>query len=481
MSKTKNILLTTTAVAGAFVTVTNGQVVKADTPTTPTASQATTTTDKNSVKADYDKAVAEQQQAKQTAADTKAALEKGQKDVTAAQDNVANAEKVVEAATKAKQEATPENIAKTQAQIDAQTKDVATKQDAITVAKQNVTAKEAELKQAKADEDQATADVDASSKTVATEQANVAKAQAAVDGTGAKEVLANEQKAKEQVEAAQADVAAKQTAHDVAKSAHDKAQADVTNAKTENAKAQADLSAKQTTADSAKADLDKVNDKVNEAQTKVDALDTDEVKQTINMGEGYLNSDLENYATLEKNPDGTVKFDENGKVKVIVDKEKFNKLNEIRAKIGKLPENKYKHSERDAKIMVDPIHLSYEQLRDLNIWIVDILNQAQAQLGFDTKFVLTRESINYAKVIADNSTSAGFAHSQSAIDKGAEYVHGADTQGESIATGPTVTANKQMVHDMFAIPMDYLDATTKDTVSLDELKEIIYTQFVKLS
>ncbi|WP_327059082.1 SEC10/PgrA surface exclusion domain-containing protein [Ligilactobacillus murinus] len=152
----------------------------------------------------------------------------------------------------------------------------------------------------------------------------------------------------------------------------------------------------------------------------------------------------------------------------------------MRAKIGKLPENKYKHSERDAKIMVDPIHLSYEQLRDLNIWIVDILNQAQAQLGFDTKFVLTRESINYAKVIADNSTSAGFAHSQSAIDKGAEYVHGADTQGESIATGPTVTANKQMVHDMFAIPMDYLDATTKDTVSLDELKEIIYTMMTAM-
>ncbi len=422
MSKTKNILLTTTAVAGAFVTVTNGQVVKADTPTTPTASQATTTTDKNSVKADYDKAVAEQQQAKQTAADTKAALEKGQKDVTEAQENVANAEKVVEAATKAKQEATPENIAKTQAQIDAQTKDVATKQDAITVAKQNVTAKEAELKQAKADEDQATADVDASSKTVATEQANVAKAQAAVDGTGAKEALANEQKAKEQVEAAQADVAAKQIAHDAAKSAHDKAQADVT----ANSKAKKLLETK-AEAERTEKELAKAKFNYEKGQKEIASL----VKQANIFEKKLGNTNIILLPTEYGNTDKLYYYNDQG---VLTKNEEEDKhLRGFRAKGSYM--NEYKSNENDKNVIVDPTNLDDKLLTELNMWIVSMLNPVLKQSGYKNSFVLTKQSINYAKIVAEASTPYGFQHVNEALKKGNLYVGTVHFFAESIAMG----------------------------------------------
>lgn len=63
------------------------------------------------------------------------------------------------------------------------------------------------------------------------------------------------------------------------------------------------------------------------------------------------------------------------------------------------------------------------------------MNQIPSQLGYDTHYVVTQQTVDYAKVIADASTSAGFNNSQEALKKGSDYVHGANFQSESIGTG----------------------------------------------
>lgn len=160
--------------------------------------------------------------------------------------------------------------------------------------------------------------------------------------------------------------------------------------------------------------------KTNDIQNTINQLNNQTVAQTINMGSDYLNPDLENYFI-------TV----NGKR--TLDETKFKKLIELRENIAKL--NKFKPNKNDQMITVDPTNLTDDQLKELNIWIVNMLNQIPSQLGFDTHYVLTPESINYAKIVAENAQTAGFNHSNSALKAGAEYINGANDQMESIAQG----------------------------------------------
>ena len=64
-------------------------------------------------------------------------------------------------------------------------------------------------------------------------------------------------------------------------------------------------------------------------------------------------------------------------------------------------ENSYKHSTKDQKETVDPDNLTDSQLKEINIFGANILNQIRTQLGLPEVRV-TQGSINFAKDIATN-------------------------------------------------------------------------------
>lgn len=64
-------------------------------------------------------------------------------------------------------------------------------------------------------------------------------------------------------------------------------------------------------------------------------------------------------------------------------------------------ENSYKHSTKDQKETVDPDNLTDSQLKEINIFGANILNQIRTQLGLP-EVKVTQGSINFAKEIATN-------------------------------------------------------------------------------
>lgn len=441
MVKVKNVLLTTTALVGT-VTVANSQVAKADVSNAlqPATNEVAPKHSAADIKADYDKATKEQAEAQVTADQAKEKLDKGATEVTKAQDDVKKAQQNVTEATNTKAEATPENIAKVQSQITEQGEVIKDKEAILAQADKKVKEAQTKVTDAEPKVDQAQQDVDQAQTTVDQAQQKVDEAQDILNGTNADKLQNDLENAKNEVDQNQQNVTDKQFANQTAKDEHESAKNELESAKTENDQAQADLKDKETNASNTQANLDKANDQVNQAQNKLDELTADNVVNTINMG-----SDYNKYIDF-------LYYDENGNIQT--DQEKYDKLIEVRHEIGHL--NQFQHNPKDEQIMVDPTNLSAEQLRELNLWIVDLLNQIPSQLGYDTHHVVTQQTIDYAKVIADASTSAGFNHSQEALDKGSDYVHGANFQSESIGT----SYNK--------------------VISLDSLKQHIYNQMISM-
>lgn len=446
MVKVKNVLLTTTALVGT-VTVANSQVAKADVtnvpqPTTNEVAQKRSATD---IKADYDKATKEQAEAQVTADQAKEKLDKGATEVTKAQADVKTAQQNVTEATNTKAEATPENIAKVQSQITEQSKVIKDKEANFAQVDKKVKEAQTKVTDAEPKVDQAQQDVDQAKTTVDQAQQKVDEAQNILNGTNADKLQNDLENAKNEVDQNQQNVMDKQFANQTAKAEHESAKNELESAKTENDQAQADLKDKETNASNTQANLDKANDQVNQAQNKLDELTADNVVNTINMGADY--NKYIDYILWDEN--GFPLRDENGKIKI--DQEKYNKLIKIRHETDLL--NQFNHNPKEEQIMIDPTNLSAEQLRELNLWIVDLLNQIPSQLGYDTHYVVTQQTIDYAKVIADASTSEGFNHSQEALKKGSDYVHGANFQSESIG----ISYNK-------AISLDALKARIYDVM-----------------
>lgn len=445
MVKVKNVLLTTTALVGT-VTVANSQVAKADVSNAPqpATNEVAPKHSAADIKADYDKATKEQAEAQVTADQAKEKLDKGATEVTKAQDDVKKAQQNVTEATNTKAEATPENIAKVQSQITEQGEVIKDKEANLAQADKKVKEAQTKVTDAEPKVDQAQQDVDQAQTTVDQAQQKVDEAQDILNGTNADKLQNDLENAKNEVDQNQQNVTDKQFANQTAKDGHESAKNELESAKTENDQAQADLKDKETNASNTQANLDKANEQVNQAQNKLDELTADNVVNTINMG-----SDYNTYADfIQYDENGFPLRDENGKIKI--DQEKYDKLIEVRHELSNL--NLFQHNPKEEQIMVDPTNLSAEQLRELNLWIVDLLNQIPSQLGYDTHYVVTQQTIDYAKVIADASTSAElipnantpeaiehnmnhFKHNPDALKKGYAYVHGVKFPAESIAMG----------------------------------------------
>ena len=250
----------------------------------------------------------------------------------------------------------------------------------------------------------------------------VKDAQAVVDGTNADQIKADAQNAQAKANQAQANLTA---AVKDANQAHQ----DLTAAKDTADQAQKALTNAQATASQTQTALNSAQATVKDAQTKVDQIN-DQLNSinTIVLPEGYQDSD--------------------------------------EAALTGLDINHYKDIEADKNVTVDPLHLTNEQQKELTLWIASILNGAHKQLGdkvgYKNMNVVTADSLNYAKIVADNYWDK-FDHDLSALKKAQDSVGGTQFRSESIGWGyiPTGTTSlndlKRGVYN-FMLSMIFEDA-----------------------
>lgn len=82
-------------------------------------------------------------------------------------------------------------------------------------------------------------------------------------------------------------------------------------------------------------------------------------------------------------------------------------------------DNSYQNNEQDEKEAVDPYNLTSDQLKEINIYGANILNQIRTQLGLPPVKVTTG-SLNFAKAIAANYQKDNWNPSHGHYDKGIE-------------------------------------------------------------
>ena len=167
------------------------------------------------------------------------------------------------------------------------------------------------------------------------------------------------------------------------------AKADVTNKQAEADKTQSALNAAQTERDNA-------HDKVADLSDKLNSINT------ITLPNGY----------------GSV--------------EKYSDLSQYTDKGYAL--NKFKHSEADKKVTVNPTNLTAEQQKELTLWIAGILNDVRKQAGVNNRNVVNENSLKYAKVIADNYWDK-WDHDKTALELGENAIGGTSFSQESISRG----------------------------------------------
>lgn len=80
-------------------------------------------------------------------------------------------------------------------------------------------------------------------------------------------------------------------------------------------------------------------------------------------------------------------------------------------------DNKYQNNEQDANEMIDPNNLTENQLKEINIFGANILNQIREQLDL-APVKVTQGSINFVKSIADNYKNDNWDSSHGHYDKG---------------------------------------------------------------
>src|SRR5699024_11074381 len=225
------------------------------------------------------------------------------------------------------------------------------------------------------------------------------------------------------------DVQSKQNSVNNAQTAVNKAQSDVNNAKAENDKAQQALVDAQDKANKTQQALNDAKTQRDNASQKVNSI-TDQLNSinTIVLPDGYVQA-------WKDNADDSI----------------FQPIADKGFKI-----NSYKHNEEDQKVMVDPLHLTDEQQKELTLWVAGILNGVRQQFGFTGKNIVTDNSLKYAKVVADNYWDK-FDHDTSALEKAEEAIGGG------------------VWYSTEAIDLGYIP---NETVSMDTLKESVYNSML---
>ncbi|MDO4903805.1 MAG: SEC10/PgrA surface exclusion domain-containing protein [Limosilactobacillus sp.] len=374
-------ILAAALVAGA-ATVVTAQNAHADgsgdsyvAPETPqeqsTNTQATTTL--ADAKTQADSANATLADAQKTADQAKSNLDSANKSVSDAQDNLDQANKNLDHATEVSKNASPEAI------TDAQGK--------VATAKDNVTKAQSDAKDKTTAQDEAQKAVyDAQSKVAAAQTAvdqatkAVNDAQSAVDGTSlatAQKALDDAKAALAKAQAASAD--APQKLADATKALND-AQAALDAAKAKQADAQSKADATQKAVDDAQA-------VVNEKQKVVDSLrDKLQNVNTMTLPAGYKEAIL--------------KF--HGKALTPSEQDEADaQLAKARSVSNEI--NQYRHSATDAQIKVDYKNLTYDQRKELSLFIADLINQLRRQMGYDNDVFVTPGTIDGTKEVTDTA------------------------------------------------------------------------------
>ncbi|MSE08750.1 SEC10/PgrA surface exclusion domain-containing protein, partial [Lactobacillus salivarius] len=314
----------------------------------------------------------------------------------------------------------------TQTSLDNAKDQVSKDTQAVNQANQDVTAKQNTADKTQQAQDKAQSDVNAAQNVVNNAQGKADDAKKVLDGTNAQEIKDQAAATKAQVAVDEIDVQSKQNSVNNAQTAVNKAQSDVNNAKAENDKAQQALVDAQDKANKTQQALNDAKTQRDNASQKVNSI-TDQLNSinTIVLPDGYAK--VKNWSELQQ-------FSEDG-----------YKL------------NNFKHSEKDKEITLNPTKLTAEQQRDLTLWIAQVLNTARESAGVNNRNVVTDDSLKYAKVIADNYWDK-FDHDTSALEKRENAIGGVSFSQESISLG----------------------YVSDETITLDELKEAIYSSILDM-
>lgn len=292
-----------------------------------------------------------------------------------------------EAESKAK-EATPENVAKAEKTIADTEKEVKTKETAIKTAKEEVDKAENGVAGQKPNVAKAQEKVGEAQTDVNTAQADVNTAQKALDGTGAKEVVAKAEATKAQQEKDQKKV-------DEAKANLDNAKkADATRQEAIN-KATKEVATKEAEVKKAVTALDDANSKMQKAG-EVLATTTGEYTDAKNDYESLIN-----FTVPTKYVEALKKYaDYNASD---ADREKAeNELKAMNAEMSSL--NQFKSNPKDNEVVMTVGEFTKEQKDELTFFANDLLNQIRKAFGTKDA-VITKGSKVFANDVAKGYVS----------------------------------------------------------------------------
>ena len=340
-----------------------------------------------------------------------------------------------------------DNVTSAKAADEARQKAIEEAQAKVTTAETANTNAEKALESATDGANKAQTKADQAKSETATAQTAVDQAQAVLDGTGQAEIVKAQQDAQNAVNSDKEAVSNAETnltnakAADVARqSAIDNAQADVTTAENVATKAKTALDSTTSTATNTAAKVEAEQADVERAQAVVAGLESEIANaNTISLPAGYAEA-LKQYLTTKSS----------------ADKQALATL-----AATAVASNTYKSNSADqAEVITDINNLTETQREELTLFAVDLINQVRKVTGGPT-VVANKSAMDFANEVANTSTTF-MGHDTTAIPTAASNFGLKSVQGVNNYEN-----------------LGFLLQKT-DTITMDDLKKGLYTQFVKM-
>lgn len=326
-------------------------------------------------------------QAEKEVANQQAVVEDAKQVVAEKTTETANAQAIYEEAESKAKEATPENVAKAEKTIADTEKEVEAKETAITTAKNEVAKAENEVAGQKPNVAKAQEKVGEAQTDVKTAQADVNTAQKALDGTGAKEVVAKAEATKAQQDKDQKKVDDAKANLDNAKKADATRQEAINKATKEVASKQAELKTATTALENATNKMQKASEALTTKTGEyTDAKNDYDSLITFTVPTKYVEA-------LKKYADYNASEAERKKAE--------NDLKAMNAEMSSL--NQFKSNPKDNEVVMTIGEFTNEQKDELTFFANDLLNQIRKAFG-TKEAVITKGAKTFANDVAQGYT-----------------------------------------------------------------------------